>query len=186
MIQTKEDLKYYIAQDLSRFPDKYNKWLDIIYNNERRVIISQLRMLRYYEYYINNRKGLFNKILYRYYNIRYTRLMFKNQMHIHPNVFGPGLYIPHVGKILVPHHAKFGANCTLRPGLLVATNLGVGNNKRITLTVGNNVEFSEGCKVLCRKIGNNVVVGPNSVLLKNVPDNTTVMSPACQYMERYI
>lgn len=174
MIKTKEDLKYYLKQDESRFPDKHNKWLDIIYNNERRIILKQIRMLRHYEFYYNNRTGIMNNLLYRYYNIRYTRLMNKNGMHIHPNVFGPGLYVPHIGKIFVPYHARFGSNCTIRPGLLVVTNLGVSNSKRITLTVGDNVEFSEGCKVLCKKIGNNVIVGPNCVLMKNVPDNTTV------------
>lgn len=71
--------------------------------------------------------------------------------------------------------AKIGKNCVIRPGTLIASNLGSSNQKLRKVVVGDNVEFSAGCKILCKKIGNNVSVGPNAVVSKNVPDNSIVM-----------
>lgn len=48
------------------------------------------------------------------------------------------------------------------------------NNSQIEEIV-NNVELAVGCKVIGKiKIGNNVVVAPNAVVVKDVPDNTIV------------
>lgn len=41
--------------------------------------------------------------------------------------------------------------------------------------VGDNVELTLGCKVIGGiTIGNNVIVAPNSVVVKDVPDNSVV------------
>ena len=58
---------------------------------------------------------------------------------------------------------------------MIASNLGQKNQKTRKVTVGDNVELSEGCKILCKKIGSNVSIGPNAVVSKNVPDNSIVM-----------
>ena len=47
--------------------------------------------------------------------------------------------------------------------------------QQLRIVAGDNVEFSAGCKILCKKIGSNVSVGPNAVVSKNVPDNSIVM-----------
>ena len=101
--------------------------------------------------------------------------MHKTQLYIYPNVFGPGLYIPHKGHILTSSEAVVGKNCIIRPGTLIASNLGQRNQKTRKVIVGDNVEFSEGCKIICKKIGSNVSIGPNAVVSKNVPDNSIVM-----------
>jgi len=42
--------------------------------------------------------------------------------------------------------------------------------------VGDNVYFGAGCKIVGDvKIGNNVVIVANSVVLTDIPDNTTIM-----------
>jgi len=42
--------------------------------------------------------------------------------------------------------------------------------------VGDNVYFGAGCKIVGdAKIGNNVVIVANSVVITDVPDNTTIM-----------
>lgn len=52
---------------------------------------------------------------------------------------------------------------------------GKDKNKRHP-DLGNNVMIGAGAKILGPiKIGNNVKVGANSVVLKNIPDNTTVV-----------
>lgn len=52
----------------------------------------------------------------------------------------------------------------------------VGNNDKGGMAIiGNNVNLCVGAKVIGGvKIGNNVIVAPNSVVVKDVPDNAVV------------
>lgn len=79
---------------------------------------------------------------------------------------GPGLVI-HTPYGIIVGPAKIGANCTLTTGTLL------GSGCR---SVGDNVYFGAGCKIVGDvRIGNNVVVTANSVVLIDVPDNVTIM-----------
>jgi serine O-acetyltransferase len=69
-----------------------------------------------------------------------------------------GLYIPPI---------KIGEGATFQSGVLI------GSGCR---GVGDNVYFGSGCKIVGdAKIGNNVVIVANSVVITDVPDNTTIM-----------
>lgn len=63
-----------------------------------------------------------------------------------------------------------GCNCTANAGVIV------GNNSKGGMAViGNNVNLCVGCKVIGGvTIGDNVTVAPNSVVVKDVPDNAIV------------
>lgn len=185
MIKTRKDLKEYIQADLKRYPTP-PRFASRILHTEKYFVWKQIKNLRLLEFYENNKRNVFYRILYYFQLVKYYRIMHKNQMYLYPNVFGPGLYVPHLGRILTPPNAKVGCNCTIRPGLLIATNLGVKNSKKHFITIGDNVEFSEDVKVLCKKIGNNVVVGPNTVVSCNIPDNKTVYAPICEIIDRDI
>jgi|SRR5579863_427120 len=79
---------------------------------------------------------------------------------------GPGLIIRGWSGIFVGA-VKIGANCTLNPFVMITNG---------TRRVGDNVYFGAGCKTLGDiTIGNNVVVMPNSLVLTDVPDNTTIV-----------
>lgn len=79
---------------------------------------------------------------------------------------GPGLLIHTPYAIFIPP-VKIGANCTVGTGTLINSGC---------RSVGDNVYFGAGCKIVGPvKIGNNVVVVANSVVLTDVPDNTTIM-----------
>ncbi len=79
---------------------------------------------------------------------------------------GPGLVI-HTPYAINVAPVKIGANCTIQSGVLI------GSGVR---SVGDNVYFGAGCKIIGDvKIGNNVVVVANSVVLTDVADNTTIM-----------
>ena len=86
---------------------------------------------------------------------------------------GPGLVI-HTPFAVNIAPVKIGANCTVQSGVLI------GSGVR---SVGDNVYFGAGCKIIGDgKIGNNVVVVANSVVLTDVPDDTTIMGvPAVSY-----
>lgn len=79
---------------------------------------------------------------------------------------GPGLVVHTPYAVFVPP-VKIGANCTLCTGTLITSGC---------QSVGDNVYFGAGCKIIGPvKIGNNVVVVANSVVLNDIPDNTTIM-----------
>ncbi len=61
--------------------------------------------------------------------------------------------------------------CTVTGGVVVG-NRGSQQNRP---TIGNNVSLTLGCKVIgLIHIGDNVIVGPNSVVVKDVPANSVV------------
>ena len=63
-----------------------------------------------------------------------------------------------------------GCNCTANAGVIVGN-----NNKGGMAVIGDNVDLTIGCKVIGGvHIGNNVIVAPNSVVIKDVPDNCVV------------
>jgi serine O-acetyltransferase len=79
---------------------------------------------------------------------------------------GPGL-VCHTAQGVLVGAVRIGANCVIQHG--VALTYGAGR-------VGDNVYFGPGAKVIGRaNIGNNVVVVANSLVLTDVPDNTTVL-----------
>lgn len=79
---------------------------------------------------------------------------------------GPG-FVVHTAHGVLVGAVKMGANCVVQHG--VALTYGTG-------TVGDNVYFGPGAKVIGHaNIGNNVVVVANSLVMTNVPDNTTVI-----------
>lgn len=175
MIRNKEDLKYYLSEDRKYYKRDFLTWRDWVYRSETYYIWKFITVLRKLEYRLNTSRTLLDKILKNILYIRFLRLMHKTQLYIYPNVFGPGLYIPHLGYMLISAQAEIGKNCVIRPGTLIASNLGIKNTTLRKVVVGDNVEFSAGCKILCKKIGNNVSIGPNAVVWKNVPDNSIVM-----------
>lgn len=66
---------------------------------------------------------------------------------------------------------KIGNNCKINSGVVVGSK---NTNDEIAI-IGDNTTLTVGCKVIGKiKIGNNVVVAPNSVVIKDVPDNCVV------------
>ncbi|MES2992943.1 MAG: serine acetyltransferase [Pseudomonadota bacterium] len=82
---------------------------------------------------------------------------------------GPGFVIDHFGGIVISGYAVFGSNCRIRNGVVV----GLGRVSEPSAPVfGDNVDIGAGAKVLGPiRIGNNVVIGANAVVLCDVPDD---------------
>src|SRR4029077_9100838 len=86
------------------------------------------------------------------------------------NKIGPGLVIHNFSGILVLAK-QIGHSCTLTHGVSIMNARGVGR-----ATIGNNVYFGAGCKVVgAVTIGDNVVVSPNSLVVTDVPSGSTVL-----------
>lgn len=85
------------------------------------------------------------------------------------HVFSPGLSIAHWGSIVVHPNGRFGKNCRINS----AVNIGVFNGK--CPIIGDNVYIAPGAKLFgCITIGDNVTIGANAVVNKDVPSNVTV------------
>ena len=121
-----------------------------------------------------------NSPIYRWWAGVVARLMLRHLMHkygiyIPRNTrIGPGLYLGHYGEIVVHDAAIIGRNCNLSQGVTIGqTNR--GDRKGIP-TLGDNVFIGPGAKVIGRiSVGNNVAIGANCVVTKDVPDNAVVV-----------
>lgn len=94
-------------------------------------------------------------------------------MTIYPNTIGLGFRIYHAGDFVhIGPNVRIGRNCTMLPGVVFGNKSETPDN---TPVVGDNCYFGLGAKILGGvKIGNNVIVGANAVVTKNIPDNAVV------------
>jgi serine O-acetyltransferase len=96
-------------------------------------------------------------------------------IEIHPGAtIGNGLFIDHGMGVVIGETTIIGDNVTLYQGVTLG---GTGKEKgKRHPTVGNNVVIGAGAKVLGNiKIGDNSYIGSNAVVIKDVPDNSTVV-----------
>ena len=100
IIKTKEDLRYYIAEDKKRNMGNVSflKYIAMkLYNTDSYMSFNYLRALRKYEYAINCQKGtLVGNIIYAYRKIIWRRLSVKYGLVLPPNVIGYGFKMAHV------------------------------------------------------------------------------------------
>lgn len=86
---------------------------------------------------------------------------------------GRRTWIAHQHGIVLHKDARFGDDCMIRQGVT----LGYGNEviNGEGPVVGNNVEFGVGAVIVGNvRIGNNVQIGPNCVVMTDVPDNRSL------------
>ncbi len=100
---------------------------------------------------------------------------FLTGIEIHPAAkIGKNLFIDHGHGVVIGETAEIGDNCTIYQNATLG-GTGKEHNKRHP-TLKNNVVVGAGAKVLGNiTIGNNVKIGANSVVLKDVPDDCTVV-----------
>jgi serine O-acetyltransferase len=96
-------------------------------------------------------------------------------IEIHPAAkIGTGFFIDHGMGVVIGETAEIGDYVTLFQGVTLG-GTGKERGKRHP-TIGNHVVIGAGAKILgAIKIGDNVKIGANSVVLKNVPPNSTVI-----------
>jgi len=96
-------------------------------------------------------------------------------IEIHPSAkIGTGFFIDHGMGVVIGETAEIGDYVTLFQGVTLG-GTGKERGKRHP-TLGNHVVVGAGAKILGGiTIGDNVKIGANSVVLKNVPPNSTVI-----------
>ena len=108
----------------------------------------------------------------------------KTGIEIHPGArIGKGLFIDHGNGVIIGETAIIGDNVTLYQGVTLG-GTGKEHGKRHP-TVGNNVMISAGAKVLGSfTIGDNSKIGAGSVVLSEVPPNSTVVGVPGRVVKR--
>lgn len=87
---------------------------------------------------------------------------------------GPGLYIGHFGGITVSRDSAIGSNCTISQNITLGAT-GEGENYGAPV-IGDNTYIAPGARLFGKiTIGNNVKIGANAVIYKDVPDNAIVV-----------
>lgn len=108
----------------------------------------------------------------------------KTGIEIHPGAqIGKGFFIDHGNGVIIGETAIVGDNVTLYQGVTLG-GTGKEQGKRHP-TIGNNVMISAGAKVLGSfKIGDNSKIGAGSVVLEEVPPNSTVVGVPGRVVKR--
>lgn len=108
----------------------------------------------------------------------------KTGIEIHPGAkIGKGFFIDHGNGVIIGETAVVGDNVTLFQGVTLG-GTGKEQGKRHP-TIGNNVMISAGAKVLGSfRVGDNSKIGAGSVVLQEVPANSTVVGVPGRVVKR--
>lgn len=108
----------------------------------------------------------------------------KTGIEIHPGAtIGEGLFIDHGQGVVIGETTIIGDNVTLYQGVTLG-GTGKEHGKRHP-TIGDNVMISAGAKVLGSfTVGENSKIGAGSVVLKEVPPNSTVVGVPGKVVKR--
>lgn len=130
-------------------------------------------LMRYCSY-LYEKNNVIYKILYKVLTLKLNKYKIKYGIDIEPTTsIGYGLTIPHCGGIVIGGGCKIGKNCTILQGVTIGSNLFKDRYK--LATIGDNVLIGAGVKIIGPiKIGNNVTIGANSVVTKDIPDGVVI------------
>lgn len=179
MIQSKSDLRFYIREDKKRNLGAYKigamKYIaHRLYGTDQMKAFRLLRALRRTEYAKNclMKKGIFGKVVYAWRMWRYHRFEVRYDIVIGLNMVGYGFRLPHViGGGIIINCNSMGNYCGANVGVVVGNNHSLDDRP----VMGDYVGLSTGSKVIGGvHVGNHVKVAPNSVVIKDVPDNCVV------------
>ncbi|MDD3802131.1 serine O-acetyltransferase [Desulfuromonas thiophila] len=100
---------------------------------------------------------------------------FVTGIEIHPGArIGRGFFIDHGMGVVIGETAEIGDNCTLYHGVTLGGTSWAKEKRHPTL--GNNIVVGSGAKILGPfTVGDGSKIGSNSVVVKEVPENATVV-----------
>ncbi|WP_449399790.1 serine acetyltransferase [Chryseobacterium wanjuense] len=112
--------------------------------------------------------GLFWRLVLRRHQIKYG-------FQIYPETeIGEGFYLGHWGSLVINPKAKIGKNCNIAQGVTIGQQ-NRGKNAGYPV-IGNEVWIGTNAVIVgAINIGNNVLIGPNSYVNFDVPENSVVL-----------
>jgi serine O-acetyltransferase len=153
-----------------------NRWLILMKKNKNyNMQFGFLYLLTFVQEYRN----LF------YYRIGYISIFLKflcrpmNTLFLNAKEIGPGLFIQH-GFSTIISAKKIGKDCWINQQVTIGY-----SNATDCPILGDNVSVKAGAKIIGNVfIGNNSKVGANAVVVKNVPENCTVVGVPAYIVRR--
>lgn len=132
--------------------------------------------------------GLENRLLRwplrRLYRFLFVRMRRSYGIELHYTVgVGRRLRIAHQNGIAIHHYAQIGDDCVVRQNVTIGA---TGDAARPGApTIGDRVQIGAGAAVIGRiRIGNDVLIGPNTVVREDVPDACSVQPPVANLRRR--
>ena len=123
-----------------------------------------LLLLRTSEYFMNCKRGIFNRIIHFFIKYHKYRLGLKLGFSIPENVAKKGLQLVHYGSIVINANTKIGENCRIH----ICTNIGAANKSSKAPVIGDNVYIGPGAKIYGEiTIASNIKIAPNAAVSKD-------------------
>ncbi|MBR3229850.1 MAG: serine acetyltransferase [Bacilli bacterium] len=167
MIKSKQDYKNYIKYEEKNYKKSYPN-----FNKELKKILKFQKLYRKLEYYTNCKKGIINNIVKKILQYKFEKKSLQYGFHIPINTIEKGLCIIHIGPIYINENSHIGENFRIHPMTTIGKNIG---RNQASPKIGNNVWIGPGARLYGDiNIGNNTVIGTNSVVNKSFPKNTTI------------
>lgn len=115
----------------------------------------------------------FWRLILRHYQIKYG-------FQIYPETeIGEGFYLGHWGTLVINPKVKIGKNCNIAQGVTIGQ-ANRGKNKGFP-EIGNEVWIGANAVIVGNiKVGNNVLIAPNSYVNTDIPSNSVVMGNPAQ------
>ena len=172
MIKTKEDLRAYLKADRAMSRKPIRLFLGWLTRSDDYYLRLYMVCLRHYEYWLNQKRNIFQQIPFLFWWWNYRRLKLKQGLNLPPNVAGPGFFPVHPGLIQIGNYTTIGKNCRILPMVMTAKRF-PGDPSRIV--IGDNCIINIGVTIIAPvTIGNNVIIGAGAVVNKDIPDNAVV------------
>lgn len=119
-----------------------------------------------------------------YYRLIVRKLSYKYGFQIPvTTAIGEGFFIGHFGTVVINEKATIGKHCNIAH----ATTIGQANHGKLKgyPTIGDKVWIGTGSVIVGNiKIGNNVLIAPNSFVNINIPDNSLVIGNPAKVIEK--
>lgn len=163
----KKELKSIIEKDIYRYYESYKiPLIKRIFPDKELKYTIRLRKVNYYSH--KSLRYLINCVILKHMQYKYAIQIAPN-----PNI-GKGLYIGHLGRIIINKEAKIGNNVNLSTGVVIGQeNRG---KRKGTPTIGNKVWIGANAVIVGKiTIGNNCLIAPNAYVNMDVPDNSIVI-----------
>ncbi|MCR5480223.1 MAG: hypothetical protein K6F27_10250 [Ruminococcus sp.] len=189
MIKSKNDLYSYIKADLNTFG--FSKVFVPLKKKILSIVIPYIWkyeiILRKTEYYSNCREDLIGRIICNIYKIRLYKYGIKLGFSIPINTCGPGLRLCHIGTVVINPNSRIGKNARIHVGVNIGNYSKFDGNWVPTNApiIGDNVYIGPGAKLFGSiHIGNDVAIGANSVVNKDVENHVTVAGVPCRVINK--
>lgn len=138
-----------------------------------------------YTYFLRKAAISSNRSLFGiFYRLMLRRYIYKYGIQIPVETkIGAGFYIGHFGNIIINEHAVLGKNCNISQGVTI----GQANRGKLkgAPMIGNEVWIGANAVIVGNvKIGDDVLIAPNSFVNFDVPSNSMVISNRCEIKKR--